>query len=191
MLNRRPTDRWPQCVTKYTERKQKAKGCKRLKSIEKLFKTKYEIYLYLGLKIKGDLGENRRAIYWGIPRVGVLQVSKIRQRNQQPFPLCQCHFFVKNVCDTTTLGMSWGSLRAENVHCIRKKRGRGSPMACKFGKTPQPLLASLLIWNPSFSAFSSLYYRISYLSTKKVVSVENLTGLFPSTWVTLVTCMLQ
>lgn len=32
------------------------------------------------------------------------------------------------------------------------------------------------------------HYRISYLSTKKVVSVENLTGLFPSTWVTLVTC---
>lgn len=31
-------------------------------------------------------------------------------------------------------------------------------------------------------------YRISYLSTRKVVSVENLTGLFPSTWVTLVTC---
>lgn len=32
------------------------------------------------------------------------------------------------------------------------------------------------------------HYRISYLSTRKVVSVENLTGLFPSTWVTLVTC---
>lgn len=31
-------------------------------------------------------------------------------------------------------------------------------------------------------------YRISYLSTRKAVSVENLTGLFPSTWVTLVTC---
>lgn len=32
------------------------------------------------------------------------------------------------------------------------------------------------------------HYRISYFSTRKVVSVENLTGLFPSTWVTLVTC---
>lgn len=30
-------------------------------------------------------------------------------------------------------------------------------------------------------------YRISYLSTRNVVSVENLTGLFPSTCVTLVT----
>lgn len=59
-------------------------------------------------------------------------------------------------------------------------------------KTLQPLLASsLLISNFSFSISSSWYYRISYLSTRKVVSVENLTGLFPSTWVTLVTCMLQ
>lgn len=59
-------------------------------------------------------------------------------------------------------------------------------------KTLQPLLASsLLISNFSFSVSSSWYYRISYLSTRKVVSVENLTGLFPSTWVTLVTCMLQ
>lgn len=31
-------------------------------------------------------------------------------------------------------------------------------------------------------------YSTSYLSTRKVVSVENLTGLFPSTRVTLVTC---
>lgn len=40
----------------------------------------------------------------------------------------------------------------------------------------------------SFVIPHSWHYRISYLSTTKVVSVENLTGLFPSTWVTLVTC---
>lgn len=40
----------------------------------------------------------------------------------------------------------------------------------------------------SFAIPHSWHYRISYLSTRKVVSVENLTGLFPSTWVTLVTC---
>lgn len=43
----------------------------------------------------------------------------------------------------------------------------------------------------SFARHHVWHYRISYLSTRKVVSVENLTGLFPSTWVTLVTCMLQ
>lgn len=40
----------------------------------------------------------------------------------------------------------------------------------------------------SFAIPHGWRYRISYLSTRKVVSVENLTGLFPSTWVTLVTC---
>jgi len=40
----------------------------------------------------------------------------------------------------------------------------------------------------SFAIPHGWHYRISYLSTRKVVSVENLTGLFPSTWVTLVTC---
>lgn len=40
----------------------------------------------------------------------------------------------------------------------------------------------------SFAIPHSWHYRISYLSTRKVVSVENLTGLFPSTCVTLVTC---
>lgn len=40
----------------------------------------------------------------------------------------------------------------------------------------------------SFALPHSWRYRISYLSTRKVVSVENLTGLFPSTWVTLETC---
>lgn len=43
----------------------------------------------------------------------------------------------------------------------------------------------------SLVAVSSGDYRISYLSTRNVVSVENLTGLPPSTWVTLVTWMLQ
>lgn len=37
VLNTIPTDRRPQCVTKCTGRKQKAKECKRLKSIEKTF----------------------------------------------------------------------------------------------------------------------------------------------------------
>lgn len=66
------------------------------------------------------------------------------QRNQQPFPLCQCHFFVKNVSVTPQHGELRVLARRERA-LYQKKGGGGSPMACKFGKTLQPLSASSLL----------------------------------------------
>lgn len=119
-----------------------------------------------------------------------LLASKMCQRNQQPFPLCLCLSLPKNVSVTLEhWGWVEGPCTQRIVHCTRKK---GLQWLVDLEKTLQPLLASsLLIWKFSFPVPSSWNYRISYLSTRKVVSVENLTGLFPSTWVTLVTCMLQ
>lgn len=86
----------------------------------------------------------------------------------------------------------WGRVEGPSCTELCTVSEKGVSDGFKFGKTLQPLSASSLVISKfSFSVPSSSYYRISYLSTRKVVSVENLTGLFPSTWVTLVTCILQ
>lgn len=48
-------------------------------------------------------------VFMGFPgELAFLLASKICQRNQQPFPLCQCLFLLKNVSVTPE---RWGELR--------------------------------------------------------------------------------
>lgn len=198
-----PTYRWSQHLTECTERKKmKVKEFERLKSEEKkgenvqrkLFRNKVWNVTILRDENKGAPTEVKaeQLSGWGHSRESVLSCWPVTPAKKiNSLSLFVCVF----LCQRPS---PWhlnteGELRvlARRESCIVPEK-KGLQWLVDLEKTLQPLLASsLLIWKFSFLVPSPWYYRISYLSTRKVVSVENLTGLFPSTWVTLVTCMLQ